>query len=410
MAETSLFTLPNGLRVAHCFVPDTTQVTFSLLYNVGSRDESPDHTGLAHLFEHLMFGGSAHVPDFDYAMEMASATNNAWTSPDFTNFYCTLPSANLATAFWAESDRMLAPSIAASLDVQKRVVIEEFKQTCLNRPYGDAGHRLRALLYRVHPYRWPTIGLTPDHVAQVTLAEAERFFNTHYSPDNAVLSVCGGVERGRVEELAGLWFGPIERRRVAPRAYPQEPPVESPRREEVRADVPQTRIYIALPMPGESHPDYKVADLLTDILASGGSSRFYRRLVMGTDVFTQADASVSGSEEPGYLLLTAAIRGNGDDDIRRAEEMLWREALAVASDGVSDAELQRALCRYESQRTFAHISPAALARELALCTMRGTTVDAVTRAYRRITTADIRRVAATLLRPDRACTLVYRPR
>ncbi len=408
MIEFTLSTLPNGLRVVHHFDGSTSQAAFNLLYNVGSRDESPCRTGMAHLFEHLMFGGSANVPDYDYAIEMAGGTNNAWTSPDFTNFYDILPAANIATAFWAESDRMYRPLLQSSLDVQRSVVIEEFKQVCLNKPYGDTGHLLRDMLYRIHPYRWPTIGLTTDHIEAVTLSDIEQFFHSHYAPNNAVLAVTGPVQLSQVQDLADKWFGNLEPRAIAPRTYAAEPDITQPRRKEVRCNVPQTRIYIAFPMPAQSHPDYKVADLITDILASGNSSRFYRRLVMGTDIFTHADASVSGSEEPGFLLVSARIGDDTDSCIAEAESRLWHEINLLADGDVSESELQRAVNRFESNRTFANISFVAKARELALCAMRGDDINTITPQYRAITTSDITRVARAVMQPQRACTLIYR--
>jgi len=409
MTDYTLFTLPNGLRVAHHFDGTTSQAAFNLLYNVGSRDESADMTGMAHLFEHLMFGGSAHVPDYDYAIEMASGTNNAWTSCDHTDFYDILPGCNIETAFWTESDRMLAPTLHRSIEVQRRVVMEEFKQVCLNKPYGDAAHHLRSLLYTVHPYRWPTIGRELNHIERITLRDAESFFHTHYSPGNAVLAIAGPVELTRVQDLAEKWFGSIPARPVAPRTYPTEPEISAPRRLEIRGNVPQTRIYIAFPMPGQNHPDYKVADIITDILASGNASRFYRRLVMGSGLFTHADASVSGSDEPGFLLITARVAGNSDTTVAQAETMLWQQIEQLTVHGVEITELQRALNRFESNRTFASIGFAGIARELALCTMRGIDINSVTADYRTITPADITRVATALLTPARSCTLIYRP-
>ena len=217
MIEYTTFTLPNGLRVVHHYDPTPSQVAVNVLYNVGARDEDPAHTGMAHLFEHLMFGGSANVPSFDHALEMAGARNNAWTSNDFTNFYATVPKENIETVLWAESDRMLSPLLTdESLEVQRGVVIEEFKQTCLNKPFGDIGHHLRALLYRVHPYRYPTIGREISHIENVTLEQVRRFFFSHYAPNNAVLAIAGPIPLELARELVEKWFATIPRRDVAP--------------------------------------------------------------------------------------------------------------------------------------------------------------------------------------------------
>lgn len=411
MIEYSTFTLDNGLRVVHHFDPIPSQIAVNVLYNVGARDEDPSRTGMAHLFEHLMFGGSINVPSFDHALEMAGAKNNAWTSNDFTNFYATVPAANIETVLWAESDRMLEPLLTKeSLEVQRGVVIEEFKQTCLNKPYGDIGHHLRSMLYKVHPYRYPTIGKEISHIENVTLQQVRDFFYSHYAPNNAVLSIAGPISLVNARELIDKWFGSIPRRDVAPRSYPQEPEIDSPRRKEIRADVPQTRIIIAYPMPGYDHPDYRAADLITDILASGQSARFNRELVMATDLFTMADASITGSEEPGFIMLSGALTRNDDDTIREAEKALLAQAEKIATDAPTEKELSRALNRLESNMTFSQLSYVARARELAKAVMHGEDINAIIPAYRAITPDDIRRVASLLLRPERSATLIYRSR
>ena len=411
MIEYTTFTLPNGLRVVHHYDPTPSQVAVNILYNVGARDEDPAHTGMAHLFEHLMFGGSANVPSFDHALEMAGARNNAWTSNDFTNFYATVPKENIETVLWAESDRMLSPLLTdESLEVQRGVVIEEFKQTCLNKPFGDIGHHLRALLYRVHPYRYPTIGREISHIENVTLEQVRRFFFSHYAPNNAVLAIAGPIPLELARELVEKWFATIPRRDVAPRLYEQEPEIDSPRRKEVRADVPQTRIIIAYPMEGYSHPDFRTADLITDILAAGQSARFTRELVMATDLFTMADASISGSEEPGFIMLSGALTRNDDDTIRQAEEALLEQARRIAQNPPSRHEMERVINRFESNMTFSQLSYVARARELAKATIHGEDINSIIPAYRSITADDVHRVASRLLQPQRSATLIYRPR
>ena len=411
MIEYTTFTLPNGLRVVHHYDPTPSQVAVNVLYNVGARDEDPAHTGMAHLFEHLMFGGSANVPSFDHALEMAGARNNAWTSNDFTNFYATVPKENIETVLWAESDRMLSPLLTdESLEVQRGVVIEEFKQTCLNKPFGDIGHHLRALLYRVHPYRYPTIGREISHIENVTLEQVRRFFFSHYAPNNAVLAIAGPIPLELARELVEKWFATIPRRDVAPRLYEQEPEIDSPRRKEVRADVPQTRIIIAYPMEGYSHPDFRTADLITDILAAGQSARFTRELVMATDLFTMADASISGSEEPGFIMLSGALTRNDDDTIRQAEEALLEQARRIAQNPPSRHEMERVINRFESNMTFSQLSYVARARELAKATIHGEDINSIIPAYRSITADDVHRVASRLLQPQRSATLIYRPR
>lgn len=411
MIDYSVRTLDNGLVVVHHLDMSTTHVVLDTLYNVGARDESPERTGMAHLFEHLMFGGSVNVPDFDRAVETAGGTDNAWTSNDFTNFYTIVPRDNVETAFWVESDRMLSLSFTPrSLEVQRKVVMEEFKQTCLNRPYGDMAHRLRALLYRTHPYRHPTIGLELSHIEAVTMADVKRFFFSHYAPNNATLAVAGPISLDDTMRLARKWYGSIPRREIAPRLYSPEPDFDEPRRQTVEADVPQTRITIAMLMPEAAHPDYRVADIITDILASGKSARFNQRLVMGTDLFTAADASISGSDERGFIMFNAALRADTDEAIRRAEQAIWAELDRLATEPVTPFELQRALNRFESNRTFSQIGYLSKATQLARSVMVGEKINDVVAQYRAITPADIKRVAADLLQRRRSATLVYRPR
>lgn len=408
MIGYSLFTLANGLRVVHHYDAASSHVALNIIYNVGSRDESPELTGMAHLFEHLMFGGSVNVSDFDSALEMAGGSNNAWTSNDFTNFYDVMPAENVETAFWAESDRMLGLAFSAdSLEVQRSVVMEEFKQVCLNKPYGDMGHLLRGLIYKSHPYRFPTIGKELSHIERVTMDDVRQFFYTHYAPNNAVLAVAGPISLERTRELAEKWFGPVPRRETGRRSYAPEPEQKESRRLEVTADVPQTRLVIAFPMDGATHPDYPAADLITDILASGNSSRFYRRLLMGTDLFTSVDASVCGSDEPGYLMVHAALRHNGTDAVGRAEEAIRRQLDEIAAHPVEDLELQRALNRFETNNAFSQLTCPAKAQALAKSVMQGIDVNEVVPTYRRTTAEDIRRVAARLFRPERSNTLVY---
>lgn len=411
MIDFRTFSLPNGLRVVHHYDDTTSHVAVNVLYNVGARDESPELTGMAHLFEHLMFGGSVNVPDFDRAIEMAGGSDNAWTSNDFTNFYDIVAADNLDTALWVESDRMMQLAFSQqSLEVQRHVVMEEFKQVCINKPYGDFGHRLRALLYRTHPYRYPTIGKELAHIERVTIDDVRRFFYSHYAPNNAVLSIAGPVSFERVLGSVTRWFADIPRRDIAPRIYSPEPPVTEPRREEVHADVPQTRMAIAFHMAPYGAPGYREADLITDILASGNSSRFYRRLVMGTDLFTDADASIAGSEDAGFLMVTARLRRDDDRSLYLAEQALWEQMQVLVADGVTPVELERALNRFESDRTFSQISYLAKAQVLAKAVIHDIDVNDVVPAYRRITPADVQRTAAEIFIPAAGCTLIYRPR
>ena len=321
--EINRFELDNGLRVVHCRDKATAMVAVNTLYNVGARDEHPELTGMAHLFEHLMFGGSVNVEDFDGELSAAGGVSNAWTSNDFTNFYDILPAVNIETALWLESDRMLQLGFSEkSLAVQQSVVIEEFKQVCLNRPYGDMEHAFRNMAYKSHPYRFPVIGKEFSHIEKVVPDDVRSWFYSHYAPNNAVLAVCGNVEFGLVRELVEKWYGSIPRRDIAPRLYANEPLPDSPRFVEMSGNVPQTALNIAYPMAQYGEMGYFAADILSDILANGKSSRFYRRLLLETDLFTEVDAAIQGSEEPGLFTINAKLRGDDRATEQKAIETM----------------------------------------------------------------------------------------
>lgn len=410
MIETYRTELSNGLRVVVHPDRNTAMVALDVLYNVGSRDESPGLTGMAHLFEHLMFGGSANVADFDKAVEDAGGVNNAWTSNDFTNFYTIVPAVNAETAFWVESDRMLAPLLTGRvLEVQRDVVVEEFKQTCLNTPYGDMMHHLRALAYSSHPYRWPTLGLTPDHVASVTDGDVTDFFNRHYSPDNAVIAVSGNIVPERAFELAERYFGSIPRRRVARRGYKPEAPFTAPLSATVTGNVPHPRIVMAFPMAAYGRPGYVEADIITDILANGQASRFMRDIVMRGDVVTSADASIIGSDEPGLLLVSASVRDSTCGAVERARRLLWEQLDRIASSEPDAGELSRCQARFASLMAFGQMSFMTCAEELAQAEMQGEDINTRADRYRAVTGDAIMSEASRILRPDNCATLLYCP-
>lgn len=427
MIDFNRFTLPNGLRVIHNYDPTTAMVAVNVLYNVGSRDEDPSMTGLAHLFEHLMFGGSVNIPDFDAEIERAGGMNNAWTSNDFTNFYDVAPARNFETLLWLESDRMLGLAFSEkSLEVQRNVVIEEFKQTHLNRPYGDLFHKLRSLVYLTHPYSIPTIGKDPAHIEKVTRDDVREFFYSHYAPNNAVLAISGNVTPDQVRRGVERWFDSIPRRDIKPRTYQPEPLPEAPRELEVRGHVPQTCVVVAYPMPGYGQPGYIECDLITDILASGRSSRFYRRLLLGGDLFTSADASIIGSEEPGMLMLKGYLEDPSEATAHKAVERLMSEASELCYQasrldrlsynltearpgGVTPYEVERAINRFASDFTFSSLSYLQRAQALAMAEMHGEDINEIVPAYRRVTTAMIATTARRVIDPAHACTLIYRP-
>ena len=410
MIEYNTFTLSNGLRVVHNYDGATAMVALNVMYNVGARDESPEMTGMAHLFEHLMFGGSVNVPDFDGAIENAGGMNNAWTSNDYTNFYDIVPAQNVETAFWVESDRMLSLAFSdKALEVQRNVVIEEFKQTCLNRPYGDMSHYLRAMVYKHHPYRYPVIGKEVSHIEKVTQDDVKEFFYSHYAPNNAVLAVSGNVSFDETCRLAEKWFGSIPSRDIAPRNYSQEPEQVEARRNDVNGNVPQLAMVKAFRMPGYGQPNYIECDIITDLLASGRSSRFYRNLLMTTGAFTEVDASIIGSDEPGFLMLNSKLTENDDASIEKAETLIMNEVQRLIDGEVSEYELTRTINRFESNFMFSSMGFMAKAQSLANYVMHNEDINDVVNRYRKVTVDDIARVAREIFVPEKSSTLIYRP-
>ncbi len=382
-----------------------------VLYNVGSRDEHPGHTGMAHLFEHLMFGGSANIADFDGELTRAGGQSNAWTSTDYTNFFDILPAANIETALWLESDRMLSLAFAEKpLEVQRQVVVEEFKQVCLNRPYGDSEHLLRAMCYTTHPYRTPVIGKEFAHIEQVTQDDVRRWFAAHYAPNNAVLSVAGNVTSERLHALVQKWFGQIPARQIAPRLYSDEPEPDGERLTEASGNVPQTAITMAFPMAAYGAPGFAAADAVSDILANGRSSRFYRRLLRPGNVFSDLDASILGSDHPGLFLVSARLLENGPQAEARALEAIREELAGIASHAPAPRELERVKNTVESDRTFSLLPLQPRAEAYALAEMHGHDPAEPLCRYRSLTPEKVRSSAAALFAPGRARTLIYRPR
>ena len=280
MIQVNHHTLSNGLRIVHNEDNSTQMVALNVLYDVGARDEDPEHTGFAHLFEHLMFGGSVNIPDYDVPVQNAGGENNAWTNNDITNYYITLPYQNVETGFWLESDRMLSLDFSPqSLEVQRQVVIEEFKQRNLNQPYGDAAHLLREMAYQNHPYRWPTIGKEISHIANATLEKVKSFFYRFYAPNNAILAVTGHISFDETVRLAEKWFAPIPAREIPKRQLPAEKPQTAIRRRSVERKVPVDALYMAFHMCNRYHRAYHAFDIITDLLSNGRSSRFIQTLV-----------------------------------------------------------------------------------------------------------------------------------
>ena len=384
-------------------------VALNLLYDVGARDEDPSHTGFAHLFEHLMFGGSLHIPDYDTPVQNAGGENNAWTNNDITNYYITLPHQNVETGFWLESDRMLSLDFSPkSLEVQRQVVIEEFKQRNLNQPYGDASHLLRELAYESHPYRWPTIGKEIAHIAQATLEEVKDFFFRFYAPNNAILAVTGHISFEETIRLAEKWFGPIPARNISPRQLPAEKPQTAIRRKTVERKVPVDAIYMAFHMSNRMHPDYYVYDMITDILSNGRSSRFIQSLVQEQKLFTSIDAYISGSLDEGLLHITGKpVEGVS---LEQAEEAIWKELEKMKTVPVSEQELEKVKNRYESEQIFNNINYLNVATNLAFFELTGKAEDINEEVgkYRAVTAEQIQATSARCFVPENCSILYYK--
>lgn len=409
MIQVNRYTLADGLRIVHNEDDSTQMVALNLLYDVGARDEDPSHTGFAHLFEHLMFGGSLHIPDYDTPVQNAGGENNAWTNNDITNYYITLPHQNVETGFWLESDRMLSLDFSPkSLEVQRQVVIEEFKQRNLNQPYGDASHLLRELAYESHPYRWPTIGKEIAHIAQATLEEVKDFFYRFYAPNNAILAVTGHISFEETIRLAEKWFGPIPARNISPRQLPAEKPQTAVRRKTVERKVPVDAIYMAFHMSNRMHPDYYVYDMITDILSNGRSSRFIQSLVQEQKLFTSIDAYISGSLDEGLLHVTGKpVEGVS---LEQAEEAIWKELEKMKTVPVSEQELEKVKNRYESEQIFNNINYLNVATNLAFFELTGKAEDINEEVgkYRAVTAEQIQATSARCFVPENCSILYYK--
>lgn len=407
MIQVNHHTLSNGLRIVHNEDNSTQMVALNVLYDVGARDEDPEHTGFAHLFEHLMFGGSVNIPDYDVPVQNAGGENNAWTNNDITNYYITLPYQNVETGFWLESDRMLSLDFSPqSLEVQRQVVIEEFKQRNLNQPYGDAAHLLREMAYQNHPYRWPTIGKEISHIANATLEEVKSFFYRFYAPNNAILAVTGHISFDETVRLAEKWFGPIPSRNIPKRELPAEKPQTAIRRRSVERKVPVDALYMAFHMCNRYHRAYYVFDIITDLLSNGRSSRFIQTLVQEKKLFTSIDAYISGSLDDGLLHITG--KPASGVTLEQAEEAVWQELDKLKTVPVAEDELEKVKNRYESEQIFNNINYLNVATNLAFFELLGRAEDINLEVgkYRSVTVEQIQETARRAFVPEN-CNILY---
>lgn len=401
--------LGNGLRLVHSQDESTQMVALNILYNVGARDEHPEHTGFAHLFEHLMFGGSVNIPDYDTPLQLAGGENNAWTNNDITNYYLTVPYQNVETAFWLESDRMLSLDFnERSLEVQRGVVMEEFKQRCLNQPYGDVSHLLRPLAYQTHPYQWPTIGKDLSHIANATLEEVKDFFFRFYAPNNAIIAVTGHISFEEAVRLTEKWFGPIPRREVPVRNLPVEQEQTEERRLVVERNVPLDALFMAFHMCDHLHPDYYAYDILSDILSNGRSSRLNQRLVQEKQLFSTIDAYISGTVDAG--LFHIAGKPAAGVSLETAEKAVWDELELLKQKFVGEQELEKVKNKFESTQIFGNINYLNVATNLAWFELLGRAEDMETevKRYRSVTIEQLQQVAQTAFRKENGVVLYYK--
>jgi len=408
MIRFEKFVLLNGLRVIVHQDTSTPMAVMNIMYDVGARDEDPERTGFAHLFEHLMFGGSINIPSYDSPLQMAGGENNAYTSNDITNYYIQLPAENLETAFWLESDRMVSLAFGEkSLDVQRKVVCEEFKEHYLNKPYGDVWHKMRDLAYKVHPYRWMTIGKELSHIENAKLDDVKDFFFKHYRPNNAILVVAGNVTVEKVKELAEKWFGDIPPGEKYIRRLPQEPPQTEARKLEIKAEVPLDAFYRCWHIYPRNDKRYYIADLITEILSGGGSSRLFQSLVKEKKLFSAVECYHSGSLDAGTLVIEGKlVKGIKMED---AENAVETELEKMRTEKVTTTELQKVKNKVESLIAFEDMSLTNRANSLAFYELLGDAeqMNHELEKYNVVTAEDILNESRIIFRPENSNTLYY---
>ncbi|MBL0882527.1 MAG: insulinase family protein [Chitinophagaceae bacterium] len=402
------FVLDNGLKVLVHEDHSTPMAVVNIMYDVGARDENPNKTGFAHLFEHLMFGGSIHIPDYDEPLQRAGGENNAYTTNDLTNYYCQIPAENIETAFWLESDRMLSLAFSKkSLEVQRKVVCEEFKEHYLNKPYGDVWHKMRELAYTKHPYRWMTIGKELSHVENAHIDDVKQFFFKHYRPVNAILVVAGHVTVEQVKQLSQKWFGDIPMGEKYMRSLPQEPLQTEKRVQEVHAAVPLDALIKTWHMDARLDKGYYVADMITEILGGGGSSRLYQKLVKEKQYFSNLDCYHFGSVDAGLLTVEGKlVKGVKMED---AVAAIDEEIEQLKSTLIAEPELQKIKNKTESVIAFEDMSIMSRANSLAMYELLGDAnmMNTELQKYQDITTEDIQQYSQKIFQPNNSNALLY---
>jgi predicted Zn-dependent peptidase len=407
MIKFEKFTLANGLKVIVHEDKSTPMAVVNVLYDVGAKDENPEMTGFAHFFEHLMFGGSINIPSYDEPLQTAGGENNAFTTNDLTNYYCQLPAENIETAFWLESDRMLSLAFSKkSLEVQRKVVCEEYKEHYINKPYGDVWHKLRNVAYTTHPYRWMTIGASLKHIEDAKLDDVKAFFKKHYNPSNAILCVAGNITVENVKVLAEKWFGPIPAGEKYNRNLPQEPKQTAPRSIEIKTDVPLDALYKCWHIYPRTDERYYTADLISDILSGGGSSRLYQSLVKEQKLFSNLECYQMGSTDAGLMVIEGKlVKGI---DIKKAEAAINEQLDLLKATGITDTELEKVKNKTESSMAFEDMSVMSRATSIAMYELLGDAnmINTELESYRAVTAKGILE-QTNIIFDDNNCTTMY---
>lgn len=408
MIKYDKFVLDNGLTVIVHQDKSTPFVCMNILYKVGAIHENPERTGFAHLFEHLMFGGSTNIPDYDSPLQVAGGDNNAFTTSDFTNYYLNLPKENIETAFWLESDRMLSLDFnQKSLDTQKNVVIEEFKQRYFNQPYGDVWLYLRPLAYKEHPYQWPVIGKKTEHIAEANLDNVKDFFFSHYAPNNAIMCVSGNVETENIKSLSEKWFGDIPRRKLSVKDIKKEPKQKEARFLKLERDIPLDAIYKAYHMCDKNNKEFFATDLLSDVLSNGESSRLYQNLVKEKQIFQSIDAYLSGEVEEGLFIFSGKLAPN--IDIELAEKELQKEINMIREEVISEYELEKVKNKVISNLIYSEVSYMNKALNLCHYELLGNAeqINQQAEQYKKVSKDDIQNIAKNILKDTNCSTIHY---
>lgn len=408
MVSFERFSLDNGLKVLVHEDPTTSMAVVNILYDVGARDEHPDQTGFAHLFEHLMFGGSINIPSYDEPLQRVGGENNAFTSNDITNYYITLPSVNLETAFWLESDRMLSLAFSEkSLEVQRNVVCEEFKQRYLNQPYGDVWLKLRPMAYRQHPYQWATIGKSLDHIENANIDDVKAFFARHYNPANAIMVVGGDVKLEEIKKLSEKWFGNIPAAKKLSRMLPIEDDQNEERKATVKANVPLDAIYKVFHMPARNESGYYAADLISDILSRGNSSRLFRNLLKDQKLFSEINAYLTGSLDAGLFVIEGKPLPGISMEV--AEAAIWAELNRLKTELVPIDELTKVKNKMESTMVFSEMSLLDKAMNLAYFELLGDAngLNSEIQRYLDVSPEQVCAQANHIFRKENSSTLYY---